>query len=72
MTKRMRTIVTLNKCQCKKCGDIIESKHGHDFVWCKCKSIATDGGKNYIRRLGNLEDIIDMSESHEEEYESNW
>ena len=72
MTKRTRTVVTLNKAQCRSCGDIIESKHGHDFKWCKCKSIAVDGGKNYIRRVGNLSDIIELSESYEEEYDANW
>lgn len=72
MTKRIRTIVTLNKCQCKKCGDIIESKHTHDFKWCKCKSIAVDGGKDYIRRVGELDNIIELSESYDEEYEADW
>lgn len=72
MTKRMLEVVTLNKCQCKKCGDIIESKHRHDFVWCKCRSIAADGGKEYIRRVGELDQIIELSESHQEEYEADW
>jgi len=48
---------------CRKCGDIIESKHVHDFVRCKCGAIAVDGGKDYLRRIGNLEDIEDLSES---------
>lgn len=25
-----------NRAKCRNCGDIIESKHGHDFVTCKC------------------------------------
>jgi len=72
MTKRMREVVTLNKAQCKKCGDIIESKSNHDFRWCKCGSIAVDGGKSYIRRIGEPEDIIELSEAYQEEYESDW
>ena len=36
--------ILVNKIQCKKCKDIIESKHVHDFKWCSCKSIAVDGG----------------------------
>ena len=36
--------ILVNKIQCKKCKDIIESKHVHDFKWCKCRSIAVDGG----------------------------
>ena len=53
--------ILVNKIQCKKCKDIIESKHVHDFKWCTCKSIAVDGGLEYLRRVGNLEDIIELS-----------
>jgi len=70
MVTRTREIVVCNKCQCAKCLDIIESKYGHDFVRCKCGAIFTDGGKGYIRRGGELEDIIDLSETYLEEYES--
>lgn len=35
--------ILVNKIQCKKCKDIIESKHVHDFKWCSCKSIIVDG-----------------------------
>ena len=65
--------ILVNKIQCKKCNDIIESKHVHDFKWCTCKSIAVDGGLEYLRRVGNLEDIIELSEfemKQEEIYES--
>ena len=54
--------LTRNALQCKKCGDLIVSKHRHDFVTCKCGAIAVDGGLNYSRRTGNPEDIIDMCE----------
>ena len=54
--------ILVNKIQCNKCKDIIESKHVHDFKWCSCKSIAVDGGLEYLRRVGNLEDIIELSE----------
>ena len=72
MTKRIREVVTLNKAQCKKCDDIIESKHRHDFVWCKCGAIAVDGGKDYLKRCGKSADMTEMSESYQEEYEANW
>lgn len=42
-----------NIAKCKKCGDIIESKHRHDFVQCSCGAIFVDGGHDYIRRGGN-------------------
>ena len=54
--------ILVNKIQCKKCKDIIESEHVHDFKWCKCRSIAVDGGLEYLRRIGNFEDIIELSE----------
>ena len=54
--------IRCNKIKCKKCGDIIKSTRVHDFKWCTCKSIAVDGGLEYLRRIGNLEDIIELSE----------
>ena len=73
MVTRTREVVVINKCQCRLCGDTIESKHRHDFVQCRCGSIFTDGGTDYIRRgANNLNDIIDLSETYLEEYESNF
>lgn len=46
------------KVQCNKCKDIIQSKHRHDFVTCKCGAIAIDGGSDYTKLSGNWEDII--------------
>lgn len=54
--------ITVNKIRCRKCGDIIESKSVHDFRSCKCESVAVDGGHNYLRRVGKLEDWEDLSE----------
>jgi len=60
MTKKLR-----NRCQCNQCKDIIESKHRHDFVRCKCGAIFTDGGTDYVRRgYTNKSDIIDLSEDN--------
>lgn len=50
-----------NKIKCLKCGDIIESKTVHDFKFCSCEACAVDGGHEYLRRCGNLEDWEDMS-----------
>ena len=50
-----------NKIKCKKCGDIIESTHRHDFKFCKCEAVAVDGGKDYLRRLGNPDDYEELS-----------
>ena len=45
------------KLRCNKCGDIIESKHRHDMVWCGCGAVAIDGGKDYIKITGNNGDF---------------
>ena len=72
MVTRTRTVVVVNKCQCARCLDIIESKSRHDFVQCSCGAIFTDGGTEYVRRGGEIENIIDMSETYEETFESEW
>lgn len=53
--------IIVNKAKCKKCGDIIESKEVNDFKRCTCGSIAIDGGQEYIKRVGNKDDIIELS-----------
>ena len=56
-----------NRVKCKKCGDIIFSAHVHDFVYCSCKSVAVDGGQEYLKRTGNQSDIVELSVSVEDE-----
>jgi hypothetical protein len=65
--KRTRTRITRNAVRCKECGDVIESKHVHDFVWCSCGTVAVDGGHEYLRRCGDFSDMEDLSESMEVE-----
>lgn len=60
----MRRILS-NKAQCLRCGDIIESKNRHDFVWCSCKGIAVDGGREYLRRVAS--DMALLKDLSEEE-----
>ena len=50
-----------NEAQCMKCGDIICSKHVHDFVQCRCGAIFVDGGLEYLRRGGEPDDYVDRS-----------
>ena len=71
MPLRKREVVVRNKAQCKLCGDVIESHNRHDFMSCKCGEISVDGGKSYIKRSAkDLNNIIELSETYEEEYES--
>jgi hypothetical protein len=43
-------MILTNKAKCLKCGDIIESRHRHEFVTCSCGAIFVDGGTDYLRR----------------------
>lgn len=61
--------VIVNKIRCRDCGDVVESKHRHDFKYCKCGAIAVDGGREYLRRVGKLEAIEELSETIAAEYE---
>lgn len=58
----MNRIIKRNAAKCLKCNDIIESKHVHDFRFCKCQSIFVDGGKDYIRRGGSPSEMLDLTE----------
>ncbi|MGE7891638.1 DUF7695 domain-containing protein [Bacillus cereus] len=51
-----------NAIQCKKCGTVIESKYRHDFKWCPCKTVAVDGGLDYARIIGEMDDLIELHE----------
>lgn len=50
-----------NKIKCKKCGDIIESKTTNNLNRCSCGAVAVDGGKDYLKRIGNEEDYKELS-----------
>ena len=54
-------MILLNSIQCTKCGTTIVSETRHDFVWCPCKSVAVDGGKDYLKRVGNRENWKELS-----------
>lgn len=50
-----------NAAQCNRCKKVIESKHRHDWVQCKCGAIFVDGGLEYMRCGGIPRDFIDLS-----------
>jgi len=47
--------------KCRKCQDIIWSRARHDFRWCTCRSIAIDGGWDYSKTCGELENIENVT-----------
>jgi len=51
-----------NKIRCKQCQDVIESTHRHDFKYCGCGAVFVDGGHEYLRRGGELENIEELYE----------
>ncbi len=60
--------IILNKIQCKHCGEVIESKHVHEFVTCKCETCSVDGGHYHLSRSyknSPEEDFIELSEVEE-------
>jgi hypothetical protein len=57
-------MIISNKAKCRLCDDVVESKHRHDFVTCKCGEIFVDGGTTYLRRgATNFDNFIDLSET---------
>lgn len=57
-----------NAIQCKLCGEVIESKHRHDYVECKCGACAVDGGHDYLRISYKSKDCYtDLSITEEQE-----
>ncbi len=62
-----------NAARCHRCGDTIESKHGHDFVRCSCGGLFVDGGLGYARR-GWSDGVTydELSEQDADEHVSAW
>lgn len=50
----------MNKAQCLKCGDIVESKYLHDFQCCSCTNVCVDGGESYYKR--SVKDLSQFKE----------
>ena len=58
-------IIVKNAIRCKHCNDVIESISVHDFIACSCGACAVDGGRDYLRRLGNPDDYEELFECKE-------
>ena len=54
--------ITRNAAKCLICEEVIESKHVHDFVTCKCGNLSVDGGLEYVKRSCKSVDgdVLDM------------
>lgn len=51
------TTLLKNSVRCKLCGEIIQSKHNYDHVFCRCGLVSVDGGLISPRSLGDEKDI---------------
>ena len=60
-----KTKIITNKIKCINCGDILESKSPNEFKRCSCGKVAIDGGHEYLKRIGNDEDYIELSKVSE-------
>lgn len=60
----MKKKIIKNAAKCNICGDVIESKHTHDFKTCKCGTISVDGGHEYLKRCykESRDEFTDLSE----------
>lgn len=60
----MEEKIIKNSIKCKHCGDVLISKHTHDFVTCSCGCCSIDGGNSYARRIftNSADDYEELSE----------
>jgi hypothetical protein len=60
--------IKLNSVKCVMCSDVLISENRHDFKWCRCKSVAVDGGSWYLKRtFKDKNHYIEMSERYADE-----
>ena len=53
--------ILVNQIECVKCGDKPYSAHRHAFRACRCGAVSVDGGMEYLRRVGDPNDYVDLS-----------
>lgn len=56
----------LNSAQCTSCGDVLVSRHRHDYVVCQCGNVAVDGGLDYMRM--SVKDLGHYKSLHQYEH----
>jgi hypothetical protein len=57
----MAAKIILNMARCNSCQNIVISASVHDFRTCKCGAISVDGGREYLKRCGNISNIVELS-----------
>ena len=56
----------MNKAKCRHCGDIVHSKHRHDFVTCKCFNDSAEAVRRFQEQMGGewTDDVQKYSDAH--------
>lgn len=54
--------IVRNAAYCNVCQTEIESKHRHDFRTCRCGALHVDGGLDYLKRTGRIDEYEERSE----------
>lgn len=54
-------MISRNIAKCRACGDVVESRHRHDWKQCFCGEMFVDGGKDYLRRGYGKKGYIELS-----------
>ena len=53
--------ISVNAIKCKHCNQELTSYSVHDFKMCKCGKVGVDGGREYLKRIGNPSDYEELS-----------
>jgi len=57
--------ILVNKARCRHCNTIVESVSRHHLAFCPCGKMFVDGGREYLRRGGDVYMIEELSEIQE-------
>jgi hypothetical protein len=48
-------MITVTGIECLRCHHVLVSRAGHDMHGCPCGTMQVDGGRGYLRVVGDLE-----------------
>ena len=73
MENKTKKVLTRNAAKCLVCNSVLESKHRHNYVQCRCSNeSAVDGGLSYQRILAKdldlVENLCEYVEMTDDEY----
>ena len=56
-----KQVICVNAIKCKSCNQEITSYFVHDFKMCKCGKVGVDGGREYLKRIGDVGDYEELA-----------